>query len=147
VTRPPVLDGRGIRVAAVSVVLGGAGLALAGTVAALTHRQWDQAPAFVVVAIVLALTARLVWRQVRWVVLVCLVAFAGQILAIIGTVWELTHAIAPSKAAQLQAIGINPTAAVTINLIYSTAAFAVFCRYAAHRWAKRRQSQPRQQPL
>jgi hypothetical protein len=55
-------------------------------------------------------------------------------VAVAGTAWELTHSVAEVKATQLLAIGIDPTAAITINLVYSAAAFGVFGWIAARRW-------------
>jgi hypothetical protein len=131
--RQPQLD-RPSRVAVACVLTGGGGLAVSGLVAALVHDQWGQATAYVAVTVTLIAGAVLVWRQVRWVTIVCLVGMAGQCVAVAGTAWELAHPGLNAKALQLIAIGINPTTATTINLAYSAAAFGVFCWIAARRW-------------
>jgi len=133
----PLLDSRS-RVAVVCVVIAGAGLAVSGLVASLIHQQRGQAIAYGAVTVALTVVAVLVWQQVRWVTLVCLVGLAGQGIAVAGTVWELTHPATNAKALQLRAIGINPTGATTINLVYSAMAFGVFCWIAARRWSRNR---------
>jgi hypothetical protein len=64
---------------------------------------------------------------------VCVVVFAGQLGAIVGTVIELTHGVAEMKRHQLHSLGFDPIISVTINLIYSTAAFSLFC-WLTSRW-------------
>ena len=132
-----LLDTR-FRAAMVAVIAIGVGLALTGAVAALVHRQLIQVTVYVVVALALSGAATAVWRRVRWVAIVCMVALAGQCTAIAGTVWELSGPIAPAKVRDLQLIGFQPTAAVIVNLIYSTLGFAVFCWYATAWLAARR---------
>jgi hypothetical protein len=133
-----VLLDRTTRIAVVCVVLAGAGLAVSGLVASIVHDQRLQAVAYLVVTAALTALAVLVWRQVRWVTIVCLVGMAGQIVAVAGTAWELAHPIASGKALQLRTIGIDPTGATTVNLVYSAIAFGVFCWIAARRWARHR---------
>jgi hypothetical protein len=133
----PLLD-RPTRTAVVCVLMAGAGLAISGLVASLIHDQSGQAIAYVVVTVALTAVTVFVARQVRWVTIVCLVGLAGQGIAVVGTVWELTHPTTTAKAVQLQAIGIDPTWATTVNLIYSATAFGVFCWIAARRWARMR---------
>jgi hypothetical protein len=128
----PLLDRPG-RIAVVGVILAGIGLSLAALVASLVHQQPSQALAYVAVSVVLAAIALLVWRGVRWITVVCLIGLAGQIVAAAGILWELTHPADTTKSAQLRSIGIDPTAAEIINLIYSAAAFGVFCWWAARR--------------
>jgi hypothetical protein len=131
--RLPLLD-RPSRVAVACVLMAGAGLAVSGLVAALVNDQWGQATAYMAVTVSLIAGAVLVWRQARWVTIVCLVGMAGQCVAVAGTAWELTHPSVNAKSLQLTAIGINPITATTINLLYSAAAFGVFCWIAARRW-------------
>ena len=133
----PLLD-RPARAAVVFVLLAGVGLALSGLGASLVHHQTVQAIAYVAVSAALTAVAVLVWRHVRWVTIVCLVGMAGQGIAVAGTAWELTHPTATAKALQLEAIGINPTGAIIINLVYSATAFGVFCWIATRRWAGNR---------
>jgi hypothetical protein len=146
--RQPLLD-RPSRVAVVCVLVAGSGLAISGLVAALVHDQWRPATAYVAVTVALIAGAVLVWRQVRWVTIVCLVGMAGQCVAVAGTVWELTHPSVNAKALQLTAIGIDPTTATTINLVYSAAAFGVFGWIAARRWmaSRDRESARQHQPV
>ena len=128
----PLLDRPG-RIATVCVLVAGIGLTVTGLTASLAHHQSGQAAAYVAVSVVLTAFAVLVWRRVRWATLLCLIALAGQVFAVAGTIWELTHSVAAVKATQLQAIGFNPYTGVTINLIYSATSFGVFCWIVAHR--------------
>ncbi|GAA5153251.1 hypothetical protein GCM10023321_23230 [Pseudonocardia eucalypti] len=116
------------------LMVAGVALALIGATAAFSHLQESDAVAFIAVAVVLAAAAVLVAREVRWVVAVCFVVLAGQLAAIIGTIWELTHGIAEFKEKQLQALGFDPTTSVAINLAYSSIGFALFCWLALRWW-------------
>jgi hypothetical protein len=135
----PLLDRAG-RLVVVCLLIAGVGLSVTALVASLVHHESGQAVAYVAVSAALAAAAVLVWRKVRWVTLVCLVGLAGQALAVAGTLWELTHPVETIKAVQLRAIGIDPTTATTINLIYSTAAFGVFCWLAGRWWTNNRRT-------
>jgi hypothetical protein len=139
----PVLD-RSARAAVACVVAAGAGLAISGLLASAVHHRSGQTIGYLVVAAALSGVAVLV-RRVRWVTIVCLIGLAGQVIAVAGTLWELTHPIASVKTVQLQAIGIDPTAATVVNLCYSATAFGVFCWIAARRWAANRCPRPPQQ--
>jgi hypothetical protein len=136
----PVLH-RPLKIGIVALALTGVALAATGAIAAFSHHQTGHAGAFVVVAVVLATAALLFVRGLRWAVAVWLVALAGQLAAIVGTIWELTHGIATAKAQQLRSLGFDPTTAVIINLMYSTVGFALFCWFAWRWWSQRRRSQ------
>jgi hypothetical protein len=133
----PLLD-RPFRIATVALLIGGIGLAAIGLIAALAHGQTGQAVAYLLVIVMLSAAAVAVWRQVRWVTMLCLIGLGGQAVAAVATIWELTHSIAHVKVAQLHAIGINPTIAVIINAIYSAIACTVVCIFAARQRAARR---------
>lgn len=132
---------RPLEIALVALVLAGVAMAATGAIAAFSHHQAGQAPAFVVVAVVLVTAALLIIRGVRWAVAVCFVAMAGQLGAVVGTIWELTHGIAAAKVRQLRGLGFDPTTAVVINLIYSTVGFALFCWLLWCWWSQRRRRQ------
>jgi hypothetical protein len=120
--------------------LAAAGAALAATAAILTattHGLLRDGIVYTLVAAGLSLVAIGIARSARWIVALTLVVCAGQIAAVIGLVLELVYGIAPFKAAQLRQLGVNPTVGVGINLLYSTAAFGLFC-WAARRWLRRR---------
>lgn len=65
-------------------------------------------------------------RRKRWALAVGLVGCGGQIFGVVGTVWELAHPIETAKSDELRALGVDPTLAVAINLVYSAAASALF---------------------
>jgi hypothetical protein len=73
------------------------------------------------------------------VVALSLIVLGGQVAAMIGSAWELATGISSFKASQLTALGFDPTWAVTINLIYSSVAFGLFCWFAL-RWLKLRRT-------
>jgi hypothetical protein len=131
---------RPLAISVAGLMLAGVGLAVTSLVLAVAHRATGQAVAYVLVAVGLIGVAVLVLRGTRWVNRAIIVVLAGQIGAIAGTIWELSHGIDARKAGQLHRLGFDPTAGVVINLIYSSIAFALFCWFAA-RWlvARRRQ--------
>jgi hypothetical protein len=105
-----------------------------------------QALPYTAVAIGLTGVAVMVLRGTRWVIRVVIVVLAGQLGAIAGTTWELSHGIDARKATQLRRLGFDPTAGVVINLIYSSIGFALFCWFAT-RWLaawRRRHASSRQ---
>jgi hypothetical protein len=130
---------RPLKISVVVLVLAGVAMAMTGAVAAFSRQQSVNAAVFVTVAVILAAVAILIVREVRWVIAVCFVVLAGQVAAIVGTTWELTHGIAAVKARQLQGLGFDPTTAVVINLIYSSIGFGLFCWLAWRWWSQRRQ--------
>jgi uncharacterized membrane protein YecN with MAPEG domain len=114
-------------------MLAGAGLAVTALVLAVAHRATGQALAYIPVAIGLTGVAVMVLRGTRWVIRVIIIVLAGQLVAIAGTAWELSHGIDDRKAGQLRQLGFDPTAGVVINLIYSSIGFTLFCWFAT-RW-------------
>jgi hypothetical protein len=107
-------------------------------VLAVAHRETGQALAYIPVAVGLTGVAVMVLHGTRWVIRVIIVVLAGQLGAIAGTTWELSHGIDARKASQLRHLGFDPTAGVVINLIYSSIGFALFCWFAARWLAARR---------
>jgi hypothetical protein len=128
---------RPLKISLVLLIAAGGGLAIAALIAALIHHQSGQAWAFLVVALALAAAASTVVRGVRWVIVVCFVALAGQAVAILGTAIELATGVAAVKQRQLHSLGFDPTVSVAINLIYSTVGFGLFC-WLAWRWKAQR---------
>jgi hypothetical protein len=141
------IDGRAFhRPLAISVaglMLAGAGLAVTAFVLAVAHSDTGQALAYLPVAVGLTGVAVLVRCGVRWVIRVIIVVLAGQLIAIAGITWELSHGIDARKASQLRRLGFDPTAGVVINLIYSSIGLALFCWFAT-RWlaGRRRRREP-----
>src|SRR5262245_12918566 len=88
---------RPVKAAVTAQIAAGAALAATAVILSITHRLTDQVPVFAAVALVLAADAVLVWREVRWAVLINLVALAGQAAAVIGTIIELATGIAAVK--------------------------------------------------
>ncbi len=108
---------RPLAISVAGLMLGGGGLAVLALVLAVAHRETGQALAYVPVAIALTGVAVRVLRGTPWVSRVVIVVLAGQLAAIAGTVWELSHGIDARKAGQLRRLGFDPTAGVVINLI------------------------------
>lgn len=129
---------RPLAISVAGLMLAGVGLAVTALVLAVAHRETGQALAYVPVAIGLTGVAVMVLRGTRWLIRVIIVVLAGQIVAIAGTAWELSHGIDAGKAGQLRRLGFDPTAGVVINLIYSSVGFALFCWFAARWLAARR---------
>lgn len=136
-SRPGPVFHRPLKTGLVAVIAAGVGLASCALIAAVLHHQAGQAWAFLGVAVVLAAVAVAVALGVRWVIVVCFVALAGQAAAIVGTAVELVTGVAAIKQRQLRSLGFDPTAAVAVNLVYSTAGFGLFC-WLAWRWKTRR---------
>jgi hypothetical protein len=128
---------RPLKISVIVLIAAGAVMAVTALIASVTHGQTAQAWAFLAVASILAVATWAVGRNVRWVTVVCFVGLAGQLIAIVGTAIELATGIAVIKQQQLRSIGLDPTLGVTVNLIYSTAGFGLFC-WAAWRWKTQR---------
>jgi hypothetical protein len=129
---------RPLAISVAGLMLAGAGLAITALVLAATHHEIAQALAYIPVAIALIGIAVLVLHGRRWTIRVIIVVLAGQLGAIAGTTWELSHGIDARKANQLRQLGFDPTAGVVINLIYSSIGFALFCWFATRWLAARR---------
>ena len=129
---------RPLAISVAGLMLAGVGLAATALVLAVAHRETAQALAYIAVAIGLTGVAVMVLRGTRWVIRVVIVALAGQLAAIAGTTWELSHGIDARKASELRRLGFDPTAGVVINLIYSSIGFALFCWFATRWFAARR---------
>lgn len=120
--------------------LAGAGAGLAATAATLTFIDGNVRDGIVytVAATGLTLVAVGLARSVRWIIALTLIACAGQLAAMIGTVLELIYGVAPFKATHLRTLGVDPNIGVGINLAYSTVAFGLFCWFARRWWHRRR---------
>jgi hypothetical protein len=122
-----------------ALILAGVGLCVIAAVPAFTRLGFGQGATFVVVGLALTALAVGVLRGVRWAVVVSLVVGAGQLVAIVGTVWELIRGIDGVKASQLRRLGFDPTVGVAINLSYSAMAATLFGWFAVRWWRARRQ--------
>ena len=129
---------RPLAISVAGLLLAGVGLAVTALILAVAHRETGQALAYILVAIALAGVAVMVLRGRRWVIRLIIVVLAGQLGAIAGTTWELSHGVDARKASQLRQLGFDPTAGVVINLIYSSVGFALFCWFATRWLAARR---------
>ena len=116
---------RPLAISVAGLMLAGAGLAVAALVLAITHRETGQALAYPPVAIGLTGVAVMVLRGTRWVIRIIIVVLAGQLAAIAGTIWELSHGIDARKASQLRQLGFDRTTGVVINLSTSLRVRAV----------------------
>ncbi len=104
----------------------GATLAATTSVLAFVRVGTRDGLIYAVIAVVLSMAATAVARGVRWVTGTALVVCAGQIGAVVGLVAELVNGIASSKAVDLRALGFAPVVGVSINLVLSGAASALF---------------------
>lgn len=129
---------RPLRIATAGLILAGVLLAAGTAGPAFTRLGAVQALAFLSVAVGGSGLAIAVLRGVRWVLASVAVALAGQVAAIVGTIWELTTGIAPSKAGMIRQLGIPPVAGLLVNLAYSGAAVILFCWLAQRWWRLRR---------
>jgi hypothetical protein len=133
--RPPLPPP--LKLALTLLIAVGSGLAATAAVLSAAHNRVAQVPAFATVTLALAVLSMLVWREVRWAVLITLIALAGQSIAVAGIVVELTAGIAPAKASQLRELGFDPTVGVIINLIYSSTGLVLFGWYGTLRLKRR----------
>jgi hypothetical protein len=131
---------RPLRRSAAVLALAGAGLAgMSAVLAGARHLGTARVVAFTAVAVVSTAFAIAVLLAVRWVLWLAAVVFGGQILAIVGTVAELIVGVDRGKAADLRALGFDPTLGVLINLAYSTIAAALFA-WLASRYVRLRRT-------
>jgi hypothetical protein len=81
---------------------------------------------FVIPAIVLfVLGFATFWRN-SWALAIGAILSAAQIVGTAGCIVELHAGISAMKSAELHALGVDPTAGVVLNLIYSIAGSALF---------------------
>ena len=115
------------------------GVGFAGFTAPLAWRRTGVVTAlpFIAVVVGLSLLAVAVLRGNRAALVISTVLLAAQILGVIGSAWELLKGVHGSKADELHRLGIDPEFGVTLNLLYSAVASAVFAWVAA-RWRARR---------
>jgi hypothetical protein len=128
---------RRLRWCAAGLTLAGTGLAASTAVLAFTRLGAAQALVFAAVAVGLTVLAVAVLRAARWALWIVAVTLAGQITAVIGTIWELAVGVDDGKASQLRQLGFDPTAGVLINLAYSTLALLLFGWLAVRWWRVR----------
>ncbi len=119
--------------------LAGTGLCALAAVLSFQRVGTAQAIVYIVVGIALLAAGFVVVKGYRWALWGALVVLGGQIAAVVGTAWELTHDIAAVKAVQLRQLGFTPTTGVTINLIYSGCAFLLFA-WIIIRWYRCRRT-------
>jgi len=111
------------------------GIGLAGFTAL---RAWNRSglasavPFITVVVLGMALTRGVV-RGNRWALRVSAVLLGAQVAGVIGSAWQLLHEVDETKARELRRLGVNPRFGVALNLMFSSAAVAVF-GWAAARW-------------
>lgn len=133
---------RPLRRCLTGLAIAGAGLAAAAATLTFIDCNVRDGTVYLVAAAGLTLVGVGLARSVRWIVALTLIACAGQLAAVIGTVLELIYGVAPFKATQLRTLGFDPNVGVGINLVYSTVAFGLFCWFG-RRWWRRRRCRPR----
>lgn len=97
--------------------------------------------AFLVPATALLILGIAVRRSQVWAMGVSALLLAAQIIGVLGTTWQLLFGIDPRKAAELRALGCDPTLGVTLNLAFSLAATCVLAA-ALLRGARRSRKRP-----
>ena len=124
IVTPELSDG--LRRAVVALWLAGA--AIAGATVPLATARQSPSSGVLYAAVAAALLALAIGtaRGTRWALRVSLVLLGLQLLGTIGSAWQLAHAAADEKAAELKRLGIDPTFGLTLNLIYSAIAFPFF---------------------
>jgi uncharacterized membrane protein YecN with MAPEG domain len=132
---------RPLAISVAGLIFAGVGLAVTALILAVAHRDTGQALAYIPVAVGLTAVAVMMLRGTRWAIQVVIVGLAGQLAAIAGIMWELSHGIDARKASQLRQLGFDPTAGVVINLIYSSIGFALFGWFATRWLVARRRAQ------
>src|SRR4051812_39267751 len=81
---------------------------------------------FVVVGALAAALAVAVRRQVSAAMVSSVVLLGGQVLAAIGSAWELLGGVSAVKARQLHDLGVAPRLGVSVNLVLSLAGSVLF---------------------
>jgi hypothetical protein len=130
--------GRPLRWYAAVLVLAGAMLAGMSAVLSVGRLGATAAVTFATVAVVCTVVAVAVLHAARWALWLIVVFSGGQIVAVIGTIWELATGVEAAKADQLRRLGFDPTAGVVINLVYSALAVVLFGCLAVRWWRARR---------
>jgi len=103
-------------------------MALAAFTAPLAWRRIGVASAlpFIAVSVGLSVLAVAVLRAKRVALVVSTAGLGAQLLGVIGSGWELLTGVAGAKAHELDRLGVDPELGVTLNLVYSAVASAVF---------------------
>jgi hypothetical protein len=81
---------------------------------------------FAVVALALTGLAVGVLRAARWALMVSLFLAGAQLVGVVGAAWELWRGGETTKTRQLQALDVDATVGITLNLVYSCLAAALF---------------------
>lgn len=110
-------------------------MAFAGFTAPLAWRRTGVASALPFIAVVVGLSVLTVavLRANRVALIVSTAGLGAQILGVLGSAWELLNGVAGAKAHELDRLGVDPEFGVTLNLIYSAVASAVFA-WIVTRW-------------
>jgi hypothetical protein len=116
----------GVRRAVVALWLAGATIAGAIVPLAAARQSPSSGALYAAVAVALVALAIGTARGTRWALRVSLVLLGLQLFGAIGSAWQLAHAAADEKTAELQRLGVDPTLGLTLNLIYSAIAFSLF---------------------
>jgi hypothetical protein len=105
-----------------------AGAAIAGAIVPLATARQSPSSGVLCAAVAAALVALAIGtaRGTRWVLRVSLILLGLQLFGAIGSAWQLAHAAADEKTAELKRLGVDPTFGLTLNLIYSAIAFSMF---------------------
>jgi hypothetical protein len=124
------------------------GVAFAGFTAPLAWRRTGVVSAlpFIAVAAGLSVLAVAVRRANRVALILSTVGLGAQILGVLGSAWELLHGVEGSKADELHRLGVDPEFGVTLNLIYSAVASAVFA-WIVTRWLAARRAEKKTRRL
>ncbi len=128
---------RGLRGWVAGLWLVGVGLTVSAAVTSFLQVGVGSGVIFTVVGIGLALLAVGVLRGWRWASWLSVVLLGFQVLGVIGSAWQLIDGVSGAKAEQVRDLGYSPVFGVTVNLVYSAVASALFL-WIVVRWLRRR---------
>jgi hypothetical protein len=116
------------------------GVALAGFTAPRAWHRTGVASALPFLAVVAGglVLAVAVGRGNRVALAISTGLLGAQILGVLGSAWQLAQGVGGSKARELRDLGFDPELGVTLNLVYSAVASAVFAWVVARWWVARR---------
>ena len=122
-----------MRRAVASLWLAGLALTLWGAVLAYQHPDAGPWFVFFIPGIGLAVLTVATIRGAPWAFAIDTVVLGGQVIGVIGVLFELSHFDTSEKAAQVRALGADPLLGLLANLIFSAIGVALFARIAL-RW-------------
>jgi hypothetical protein len=116
------------RRAVAAVCFGGVALSVWGATLAASHPAAGPWVVFLIPIIGLTLLGVGTVRRDRWAYRIVVVGLGGQILGVIGVLWQLAHFSESSEAAKVQSLGADPLLGLLTNLAICVVCVALFVR-------------------